>query len=98
MRLASLELRRPTAATPGLTVARLGGAPLPADRHAAAILLTDADDSSVVSLDYRKAGSLKLRHGSIREVRLRIPAGRNLPGRIRAYVITDVVALAEREL
>jgi hypothetical protein len=81
-----------------LAVARLGGAPLPADRHAAAILLTDADDSSVVALDYRKAVSLKLRRGSIREVRLRIPAGTNLPGRIKAYVITDVVALAEREL
>ena len=44
VRLASLELRRPTAAAPGLAVARLGGVPLPADRHAAAILLTDADD------------------------------------------------------
>jgi outer membrane protein assembly factor BamB len=98
VRLETLELRRPTATASGLAVARLGGAPLPADRHAAAILLTDADDSSVVALDYRKAVSLKLRRGSIREVRLHIPAGTNLPGRIKAYVITDVVALAEREL
>jgi len=98
VRLESLELRRPTADAAGLAVARLGGAPLPADRHAAAILLTNADDGSVVSLDYRKAVSLRLQRGSIHELRLRIPAGTNLPGRIRAYVITDVVALAEREL
>jgi hypothetical protein len=31
-------------------------------------------------------------------VRLHIPAGTNLPRRIKAYVIADVVALAEREL
>ena len=34
-----LQLRRPTATQPGLALARLGGAPLAADRHAAAILL-----------------------------------------------------------
>jgi len=60
--------------------------------------LTDAESGGVVSLDYRKATSLKRRSGSIREVRLSIPAGTSLPGRIRAYVITDVVPLAEREL
>jgi outer membrane protein assembly factor BamB len=96
--LQSLELRRPTAGAPGTATARLAGAPLPASRHAAAILLTDAASGAVVSLDYRKAVSLKLRRGSIREVRLRIPAGTDLPGRIRAYVITDVFPLAEREL
>ena len=98
VRLTSLALQRPTASTHGTAVARLGGAPLQANRHAAAILLTDAASGAVVSLDYRKAISLKVRDGSIREVRLRIPAGTNLPGRIRAYVITDVIPLAEREL
>jgi len=98
VRLASLSLERPTAAAPGSAVARLAGASLRADRHAAAILLTDADTGAVVSLDYRKAISLKLARGAIRQVRLRIPAGTSLPGRIRAYVITDAVALAEREL
>ena len=62
------------------------------------ILLTDADTGAVVSLDYRKAISLKLARGASSQVRLRIPAGMSLPGRIRAYVITDAVALAEREL
>jgi hypothetical protein len=79
-------------------VAKLSGAPLKASRHAAAILLTDADSGAVVSLDYRKAISLGLSRGSIREVRLRIPAGTTLLDRIRAYVITDVFPIAEREL
>ena len=79
-------------------MAKLASAPLKASRHAAAILLTDADSGAVVSLDYRKAISLGLSRGSIREVRLRIPAGTDLPGRINAYVITDLFPLAEREL
>jgi hypothetical protein len=79
-------------------VAELAGTPLQADRHAAAILLTDASSGAVVSLDYRKQISVKVRRGAIREVRLRIPAGTTLPGRIKAYVITDVFPLAEREL
>jgi outer membrane protein assembly factor BamB len=98
VRLASLALKRPAGAAAGAVVARLAGAPLRADRHAAAILLTDADSGAVVSLDYRKATSLKLARGAIREVRLRVPGATSLPGRIRAYVITDAVALAEREL
>ena len=94
VRLASLRLDRGA----GTVVARLAGRPLRADRHAAAILLTDADGGAVVSLDYRKATSLKLVDGAIRQVRLRIPAGTDLPARIKAFVITDVFPLAEREL
>src|SRR3954452_9741250 len=56
VRLASLRLDRAA----GVAVARLAGAPLRADRHAAAILLTDANSGAVVSLDYRKAISLKV--------------------------------------
>jgi len=98
VRLRSLTLSRPTATSPGTAVAQLAGAPLQANRHAAAILLTDAASGAVVSLDYRKQISVKLRRGAISEVRLRIPMGTTLPGRIRAYVITDVFPLAEREL
>jgi hypothetical protein len=94
VRLASLRLDRGA----GTVVARLAGRPLAANRHAAAILLTDAATGAVVSLDYRKAISLKLARGSIREVRLRIPTGTTLPARIKAFVITDVFPLAEREL
>jgi outer membrane protein assembly factor BamB len=94
VRLASIRLDRDA----GTVVAKLAGAPLRADRHAAAILLSDAATGAVVSLDYRKQISVKLRRGAIREVRLRIPAGTTLPGRMEAYVITDVYPLAEREL
>jgi outer membrane protein assembly factor BamB len=79
-------------------VARLGGAPLAGARHSANVLLTDAATGEVVALDYRKETSLKLVHGAIRVIRLRIPAGTALPARIKAYVITDVFPLAEREL
>jgi hypothetical protein len=98
VRVKRLELTRPTASEPGLALARLGGAPLPAARHSAAILLTDADSGAVVALDYRKAISLGLRRGAIREVRVRIPAGTELPARIRAFVIADVFPLVEGEL
>jgi hypothetical protein len=92
VRLRSLERRG------SVVVAKLAGDPFRADRHAAAILLTDAATGAVVSLDYRKMISLKLSRGSIREVRLRIPSGTDLPERINAYVITDAFPLAEREL
>ena len=98
VRVASLDLRRPTAAQPGRVVARLGGRSLAADRHSAAILLTDAASGDVVSLDYRKALSHRIEGGAIRSVRLTLPAGTELPGRIKAYVIADVFPLAVREL
>ncbi len=94
VRVASVELDRAN----GLAVARLAGTPLPAAGHAAAILLTDAATGAVVSLDYRKAISLRTSRGAIREVRLRIPPGTVLPARMRAYVIADVFPLADREL
>ena len=92
VRLASLRREGRT------VVARLGGAPLDARRHSANVLLTDADTGAVLSLDYRKRTSLKLVHGAIRVIRLQIPATTSLPARIKAYVITDVFPLAEREL
>ena len=54
-------------------VAQLAGTPLQADRHAAAILLTDASSEAVVSLDYRKRTSVSCAVAPSREVRLRIP-------------------------
>lgn len=51
--------------------------------HSAAILLTDAASGDVVSLDYKKALSLDLRAGAIRAVRLALPAGAELPARIK---------------
>jgi hypothetical protein len=98
VRLAGLELRRPSATAPGSAVARLGGTRLVASRHTAAILLTDASTGDVVALDYKKALSLGVVRGSIREIRLRLPAGTVLPARVRAYVIADVFPLDAREL
>jgi hypothetical protein len=79
-------------------VARLAGPPLQANRHAAAILLTDARTGAVVSLDYRKQISLEVERGAIREVMLTIPDGTDLPPRTNAYVIADVLPIAEAEL
>ena len=93
MQVASLTLRRPSAPQPGLAVARLAGRPLARRAHSAAILLTDAASGDVVSLDYKKAMSLDVEGGAIRAVRLALPAGAELPARMKAYVIADVFPL-----
>ena len=71
VRLASLQLDRDAHEV----VAELAGTPLQADRHAAAILLTDASSEAVVSLDYRKRISVKVRRGAIREGEAAHPRG-----------------------
>ncbi|HYN52573.1 MAG TPA: hypothetical protein VES62_16745 [Thermoleophilaceae bacterium] len=52
----------------------------------------------MVSLDYKKALSLDIEAGAIRAVRLALPAGTELPARVKAYVIADVFPLAAREM
>ena len=98
----SVDLRRPTAAGDGEASVRLNlrrGARLPASEHVGALLLTDAATGDVVALDYRKALSQRQdRRGNIREVRLRIPRGTQLPPRLDAHVIVDVFPLARRRL
>ena len=79
-------------------VAELAGTPLQADRHAAAILLTDAASGAVVSLDYRKRISVSCAVAQHPGGAAAHPRGYDFPGRIKAYVITDVFPLAEREL
>jgi outer membrane protein assembly factor BamB len=102
LRVAALELRRPTPQAEGSVVARLSlarGARFEADRHAAAVLLTDARSGAVIALDYR--GALATRadpRGNLREVRLKIPRGTEVPPRVRAYVIADVFPLLVRVL
>ncbi len=95
--LADLQLRRPQAGAPGEVTAVLRGR-LPARGHSAALLLTDADSGDVVALDYRKATSLGIRDGNIAIVRLSLPAGSELPARVRVHVIADVFPLAARTL
>lgn len=52
----------------------------------------------MVSLDYKKALSLDIEAGAIRAVRLALPAGTELPSRLKAYVIADVFPLKAAEL
>jgi outer membrane protein assembly factor BamB len=102
LRLASLHLRRPTASADGIAVARLAlapGARYPSRRHVGSILLTDALTGEVVPLDYRADTAAEAsRRGDLRTVHLTIPAGTELPSRIRAYAIADVFPLGARLL
>ncbi len=95
-----LSLERPTASSAGQATATLrlaGGASYPAARHLASILLLDARTGKPVSLDYRTLTSnAKGPSGNIRRVSLAIPAGTELPARVRAYVIADVFPLGSR--
>ena len=93
-----LGVTRPTATAQGVITAEFAGRPMAADSHTAAILLTDAATGAVVGLDYKKALSPVVRDHAIQAVRLRLPAGTQLPARIRAFVIADAFPLAEREL
>ena len=51
----------------------------------------------VVPITYRKLTTVtKDAHGSIRSVRLSIPAGTSMPASVRAYVVADVYPLLVR--
>ena len=97
-----VTLRAPTAIADGEAIARLEldrGARFRSGKHLASILLVDADTATPVSLDYRSLTTpVTDERGDIREVRLRIPAGTQLPARLQAYVIADVFPLAVRDL
>jgi outer membrane protein assembly factor BamB len=99
--LASLQLTRPTAGSPGAVVAtlRLGRrARYPAARHVGSILLT-GPDGEVVPLDYRSETTPGADpHGNLREIRLELPPGSSLPSPVRAHVILDVYPLGTRDL
>jgi hypothetical protein len=98
----SLHLVRPEGEGDGAVAARLRLAPgtrYPAARHVGSILLTDARSGAIVPLTYRENTSVgRDRHGNLRRIRLRIPAGTELPPTLRAYVIGDVFPLAVRSL
>jgi outer membrane protein assembly factor BamB len=100
VRLASLALRRPTATSDGLAVARLalaGGMRYPARTHVGSILLTNARTGIPIALDYHAETAPEVSsRGELRGVRLRIPAGTALPSRVRAYAIADVFPLGTR--
>jgi hypothetical protein len=101
VKLASLQLTRPTAGSPGAVVATLGlgrRARYPAARHVGSILLT-GPDGEVVPLDYRSETTPGTDpHGNLREIRLELPPGSSLPSPVRAHVILDVYPLGSRDL
>ena len=95
-----LTLRRPTASSAGEAKATLElarGASYPARRHLGSILLVDEATGKPVSLDYRTLTSNGGGpSGNLRRIELAIPAGTELPARVRAYAIADVFPLGSR--
>jgi hypothetical protein len=100
--LRSLAYEPPGAGSDGGVVARLKlarGARYPARSHVVGVLLVDPATGDPLVLDYRKrTASLRDRRGNLVGARLTIPAGTQVPDRVRAYVITDVFPLASRML
>ncbi len=98
--IGSLRLVAPGTGASGHVDARLVGSRLPSRaRHVAAILLTNAVTGTPVGIDYRMETSLSTdRRGRIVAVHLRLPAGTDLPRRIRAYVIVDAFPVGARVL
>jgi outer membrane protein assembly factor BamB len=100
VRVVSVTISRASATGEQRVEARLAGPGLPARAaHVAAILLTDGATGMPVGLDYRANTSLSTgRGGAITGVRLRIPPGTALPGRIGAHVMIDAFPLASELL
>jgi outer membrane protein assembly factor BamB len=96
----SVKLTRPTAGEDGAVSvdfdlarnSRFG-----VNRHTADVLLVDRSTGEPLGLDYNGLTSLRLSDKQITGVDLRLPAGTDLPERIRAHVITDVFPLATRD-
>ncbi len=100
VRAGRVSLVRPGSGTDGVAQVSLAGTRLPtASHHVAAILLTDARTGDPVSVDYQTDASVVSDpEGRITGVRLTIPAGTQLPARIRAYVIVDGFPLSQTVL
>jgi hypothetical protein len=101
LRVDEIRLDRPTPVSGGEAVATLSlrhGARYPARRHAASILLVDAETGEPVNLDYKVSTSTEEdRRGNIARVRVEIPSETNLPSRVKAYVVADVFPLRTEE-
>jgi outer membrane protein assembly factor BamB len=98
LRVESVDLERPSAGAAGAaeaTFSLAGGARYPASRHVASILLTDAATGEPLNLDYKALTSTTAdAEGNLSGARVEIPAGTELPARVRLYVIADVYPLA----
>jgi outer membrane protein assembly factor BamB len=92
----AIKLVWPTATAAGSARAAFNGSRLAAaNRHVAAILLTDATSGAPVALDYQADTTVRTDSARmITAVRLTIPAGTRLPAQLRAYVIVDAFPIA----
>ena len=94
-------LTRPTATTDGSVSVDLrlsGRADFDAGEHTAGVLLVDPATGRPLALDYDGLTKLRKSHGRITGADLRLPAGTELPPRLRAYAIADVFPLGARTL
>jgi hypothetical protein len=101
VKIRSVKLTRPTAGTDGAVRVRFRlarGARFGARRHTADVLLVDRSTGEPLGLDYNSLTAIRRRGGKIGGIDLRLPAGSELPGRVRAYVIADVFPLGTRGL
>ncbi len=98
--VASMSLRRPSAAAPGSVTATLrlsGGVRYPGADHRLGVLLVDSAGQPL-GVDYTAQTTTTDSRGDIVGVTLSIPAGTAMPEHLRAYVMSDVFPLAQRQL
>jgi len=99
--VSSVVLQRPTPATDGSVTATLALGPsasYPAGEHRIGVLLVDDQTGQPVGLDYTQQTTTTDGAGNIASVRLTVPAGTQLPARVRGYVVADVFPLDTRLL
>ncbi len=98
--VASVTLQNPTAATAGSVTATLAlrrGARYPAANHRLSLLPVD-DTGTPLGVDYTQQTTTTDPRGNVASVKLTIPAGTVMPSHLKAYVISDVFRLAQRQL
>jgi outer membrane protein assembly factor BamB len=100
LRVSSLSIQRPTAATAGsvtTTLARAHGARYRARDHRVGMLLLD-QHGRPLGIDYTAQTTATDSRGNVAKVTLLIPAGTSMPTHLTAYVTADVFPLVKRQL
>ncbi len=100
LKVASVALQRPTAATDGSVTVRLAlahGLRYPAADHRIGVLLVDPSGQPL-GIDYTAQTTFTSSAGNVTGVRLTIPRGTTMPQHLSAYVMADVFPMASRRL